>query len=125
MTMDATRTPDPLWLPVVAPMVWALHFMVCYFWAALACGRFGVIAPFDSLPIAVALLTAAALAVITGLLMHGFRRHGYAWPDRSNDDGTPEDRTKFMAFTTMLLAGLSWVATLYVGVAVWSIGGCQ
>lgn len=124
MTMADPRSPEPIWVPVLAPMIWALHFIACYFWAVLACGRLGMIV-FESLPIAVAVLTAGALAAIAGLLVHGFRRHGYEWPDQPHDDATPEDRTKFMAFTTVLLAGLSWIATLYVGVAAWSIGGCQ
>ena len=30
-----------------------------------------------------------------------------------------------MAYTTLLLAGMSWIATLFVGVAAASMGGCQ
>jgi hypothetical protein len=118
----ATR-PDPIWLPVVAPVIWATHFTACYAVLALACGRFGdrTVAPTTT---AIAALTAIALVAIAALFVHGWRRHGYDLPDRPNDDASPEDRTRFMAFTTMLLAGLSWIATLYVGLAAWASGGC-
>lgn len=125
MTMDRHRSPDPIWLPVVAPTIWTLHFAACYLWAVVSCGRVGPIEPFASLRTAVAAATAAALVPITILLLHGFRRHGYRWPDQPNDAATPGDRTRFMAFTTVLLAGLSWIATLFVGAAAWSIGGCR
>jgi hypothetical protein len=36
-----------------------------------------------------------------------------------------EDRNRFMSYTTMLLSGMSWIATLFVGVAAIAMGGCQ
>lgn len=107
--------------PIVAPVVWAAHFMACYIWAALACGRFG---GFDRARTGIAILTAIATMAIAGCLAFGFHRHGRRFPDRPNDDGTPEDRTRFMAFTTMLLAALSLVGTLYVGLTALAAGGC-
>ena len=124
MTMVTTTRADPIWVPVVAPVIWAMHFLGCYAWLVLACGRFRD--PIVQQPTAAAItgVTAIALIAITVLFVHGWRRHGYDLPDQPNDDASPQDRTKFMAFTTMLLAGLSWIATLYVGLAAWSIGGC-
>jgi hypothetical protein len=120
--MEQTR--QSLWTPIVAPIVWAAHFTVCYAWLALACGRFANIAGFDSARTGVAVLTVIASVVIAGCFAFGFHRHGRRFPDQPNDDGTPEDRTRFMAFTTMLLAGLSLVATLYVGLAALAVGRC-
>jgi hypothetical protein len=117
--------PTPsLLTPIVAPTVWAGHFMACYTWAALACGRFAADGGFDRARTGIALLTAVASIAIAGCFVFGYRRHGRRFPDRPNDDGTPEDRTRFMAFTTMLLAGLSLVATLYVGLAALAAGRC-
>jgi hypothetical protein len=121
MTMNTIRPRESLWVPIVAPVTWSTHFTVCYIWVAMACGRFG---SFDRARTGVAIATAAAVAVIVGCLIYGLYRHGYRLPDRPNDDGTPEDRTRFMAFTTMLLAALSLVGTLYVGIAAMAVGGC-
>lgn len=121
--MRATRSPDPLWLPIAAPVVWSTHFMVCYVWAALACGRFSTLSP--ALATGITASTAVSVVIISALLVHGLRRLGHTLPDRPNDDPTPEDRTKFMAFTTVLLAGLSLIGTMFVAAAIWSIGGCQ
>lgn len=120
--MDSMRPRESLWVPVVAPVIWSTHFTVCYIWIAMACGRFGSV---DRARNGVAILTALAAAAIAVCFFHGLRRHGYRLPDRTNDDGTPEDRSRFMAFTTMLLAALSLVATLYAGVAVMAVGGCR
>jgi hypothetical protein len=128
--MDSTRKLDgqelqppreSLWVPIVAPVIWSTHFTVCYIWVAMACGRF---ASFDRARTGVALLTAVAAAAIAVCFVYGLSRHGYRLPDRPNDDGTPEDRTRFMAFTTMLLAALSLVATLYAGIAAMAVGEC-
>jgi hypothetical protein len=114
---------ESLWRPIVAPVIWALHFTVCYIWISLACGRFSA-GGFDGARTGIGMLTALAIAMMAWCFIHGFRRHGRRLPDRSNDDGTPEDRSRFMAFTTMLLAALSIVATVFVGYAVMAMGRC-
>ena len=120
--MATTGRRERLWIPLVAPIVWSTPFTICYIWVAMACGRFG---SFERARTGVTILTVVAAATIAMCFAHGLRRHGYRLPDRPNDDGTPEDRTRFMAFTTMLLAALSLVGTLYVGVAVSAVGGCR
>ncbi len=119
-----TKPRERLWIPIVAPVVWSTHFTACYIWIALACGRFAGHGGFEGARTAVAVMTAAAVVIIAICFGYGLHRHGRRLPDRSNDDGTPEDRTQFMALTTMLLAGLSMAATLYVAVAVIAVGGC-
>lgn len=119
--MNPTRMRERLWMPIVAPVIWSTHFTICYIWVAMACGRFGSL---DRARTGVTMLTLVAAAAIAICFWYGLRRHGYRLPDRPNDDGTPEDRMRFMAFTTMLLAALSLVGILYVGVAVSAVGGC-
>lgn len=119
--METTRRRERLWIPLVAPIIWSTHFTIGYIWVAMACGRFG---SFDRARTGVALLTAVAATAIAVCFFYGLSRHGYRLPDQPNDDGTPEDRTRFMAFTTMLLAALSLVGTLYVGIAAIAVGGC-
>jgi hypothetical protein len=123
MDNAAVQSRDALWVPVVAPVIWVVHFMICYPVAALLCGRF-------SDPMATGLRTLAvgatipALAGIGWMFLHGLRRHRYAWPERPHDDDTPEDRSHFLAFTTLLLAGLSAVATVFVALAIWLVPSC-
>ena len=119
--MATTLRRERLWIPLVAPIIWSTHFTIGYIWVAMACGRFG---GFDRARLGVALLTAVAAAGIAVCFAHGLSRHGGRLPHRPNDAGTPEDRTRFMALTTMLLAALSLVGTLYVGIAVTAVGGC-
>jgi hypothetical protein len=115
---------QPLWLPVVAPSVWALHFLVCQVTASLWCGRWGHGAPTNVVPMLVGVYTAMALATITALFVHGYRRRHHQLPAGPHDDDTPEDRQHFVAFTTMLLAGLSFVATVFAAFSIWLVGGC-
>ena len=123
MNDDLTETNEPLWMPVLAPALWAVHFTLSYITAAVLCGRFGPPAS-PGLRIAVAGYTAVALAAMTLLFLHGLRRHRYQLPVCPHDDDSPEDRHHFVAFTTMLLAGLSVLATVFVAASVFLAGEC-
>ncbi len=119
----SARRPDPVWVPVVAPIVWSAHFMTLYAWAALACGRFtGARSNLDA---AIVVLTVVASAVIAAFLVRASKQLRHQLPRQPYDDPTPEDRSRFMAFTTLLLAAMSLIGTLFVGAAAWAIGGCQ
>ncbi len=96
--------------------------MACYVWAALACGRFRGSGE-ATIGTAMITMTALALVIIAAAFWRALVQLRYR--RQASDDPTPEDRTRFMAFTTLLLAGMSWIATLYIGAAAWSIGGCQ
>jgi len=123
MNDDLTETNEPLWVPVLAPALWAVHFTLSYITAALLCGRFGPPAS-PGIRVAVAGYTTVALAVMALLFMYGLRGHRYRLPSRPHDDDSPEDRRHFVAFTTMLLAGLSVLATLFVAASIYLVGEC-
>ena len=55
----------------------------------------------------------------------GLRRHGYTLPREPNDDDVPESRQRFVAFTTVLLAGLSLIGTVSVWFAVTLVDRCS
>lgn len=118
----APQAPDRLWVPVISPIIWSTHFTVSYIWAAMACGRFSHAG--DSLLTGFIVMTALALVAIGGFFLRAFRQLGYRLPDQPHDDATAEDRTRFMAYTTLLLSGMSWIATLFVGVSAFAVGGC-
>lgn len=124
MTLTTSHTRESLWVPIIAPVVWSTHFMAVYIWAALACGRFAGDGRFERARVGITILTLVAAAVIAVCFAHGFRRHGYRLPDQPNDEGTPGDRTRFMAFTTMLLAGLSLIGVLFAGIAATAVESC-
>ena len=120
----ATEHPrESLWVPIVAPVIWSAHFMICYGWAAMACGRFSG-AGFERAHTGISIVTIVAAIACAGCLWYGFERHGRQLPDQPNDEATPEDRTQFMAVVTMLLAALSLAGVLFAGIAAVSVGGC-
>ena len=120
---DSARAPDRLWVALISPIIWSTHFTVTYVWAAMACGRFAPHAA-GSLDRGLIVLTVIALVAIGFFLLRAFRQLDWRLPDQPNDDSTAEDRTRFMSYTTLLLAGMSWIATLFVGAAAAATGGC-
>jgi hypothetical protein len=124
MASDLSERSERLWVPVAAPVIWAVHFTICYITAAVWCGRFAVSAGPVGLRVLIGIYTAIASAAMTLFFVHGLRRHRYQLPTRPHDDDTPEDRRHFMAFTTMLLAGLSIVAAAFGAAAMIVVDGC-
>jgi hypothetical protein len=57
--------------------------------------------------------TAIALIGIAIIGRRGYLRHGLGNGSLPHDDDTPEDRTRFLGFATLLLSGLSAVATIF------------
>jgi hypothetical protein len=115
-----------LWLLAASPIVWAAHFLLCYITAAIWCEK--VVGPGGALMtvrVTIAAYTAVALAVIGIIGWVGYRRHSYGSADLPHDDDTPEDRHRFLGFSTFLLSGLSAVATLYAALAAVFIGSCH
>jgi hypothetical protein len=123
MTDERAERHERWWLPAVPPAIWGLYFTVTYITAALWCGRFATGDP-ASVEQVIGVYTAVALAAIAAMFVRGFRRRGFRLPDRPHAADTPEDRRHFVAFTTMLLAGLSLIATLLVALSVWLVEGC-
>ncbi len=122
MHFETAQGHEPLWVPVVAPAIWSLHFMLSYIAAALWCGRFSFRG--FALGTVVTVVTVASLAGIAAFFHHGLKRHRYGLPARSHDDDTPEDRDQFVAFTTMLLAGMSFVAVAFEALAISVVQRC-
>lgn len=117
---------DSLWWLVASPTIWAAHLMFCYITAAIWCGM--IVGPYGPLSTARTLIfvyTALALAGIAIVGTIGFRRHRLGASALPHDDDTPEDRHRFLGFSTFLLSGLSAVAVIYAALAAVFIEGCQ
>jgi len=117
---------ESLWRLTTAPMIWAAHFLLCYLTAAIWCAKFvGADGSLWGVRVAIAVYTVVALVGIgiTGWL--GFQRHSVGLETVPHDFDSPADRHRFLGFATLLLSGLSAVATLYAALAAFLIGSCH
>lgn len=114
-----------LWLLTISPAIWAAHFMVSYIGAAIWCGkiteRTGGLG-WVRIGIVVLALVALAGIGVTGRL--GWRKHKHGEGQPPYDRDTPEDRHRFLGLATVLLSGLSAVATIYVALVPLFIRNC-
>ncbi|QBQ55354.1 hypothetical protein [Nitrosococcus wardiae] len=106
---------ESLWLLILSPTIWATHFLLCYFTAALWCakvaGRYGSL---GDVRIVIMIYTALALIGIGIIGWIAFRRHTTGTATVPHDFDTPQDRHRFLGFASLLLSLLSAVGTLYV-----------
>lgn len=117
---------ESLWLLTVPPTVWAVHFLASYITGAVWCAK--VASEFGPLGIVRSLILWYTVAALTGIGYvgwKGFRRHSYGTAAVPHDFDTPEDRHRFMGFATLLLAGLSAVATIFTALAAYFIETCR
>lgn len=117
---------ENLWMLIVAPAIWAAHFLLSYITAAIWCAK--AASPADSLqPVrwAIAIYTVIALIGITLNGLSGLRRHNFGTESLPHDFDTSGDRHRFLGFATVLLAGLSAVATLFAAAVVFYFHDCR
>lgn len=123
---DLPERPVYLALLAGAPAVWAIHFLLTYMTAAVWCARFagrgGSLAPLTT---AIVIYTVAALAGILFIGWGGYQRHQYGQSTLPHDFDSREDRHRFLGFSTLLLAGLSAIATLFIAGAALAIDVCM
>ena len=116
---------ESLWTLFTAPVVWALHFLACYIGAAIFCEKPGFLnANFDTLRIAIGLLTLLSLAMIALAAILAWRQWGFGGGDPPHDDPTRRDRLLFQGYATLLLSGLSFVAVIFTALPVLFITEC-
>jgi hypothetical protein len=123
-----SRTPDKdtLWMLTISPAIWAAHLLLSYITAAVWCAKFaGSDGSLGSVRTAIGWYTAVAMSGILFIGWEGFRRHGYGTEATTQDLDSPEDRHRFLGFATLLLSGLSAVATLYVALAAVMFETCR
>jgi hypothetical protein len=123
---ETHESKESLWVLTASPVIWAVHFLLCYITAAVWCAK--LVGPDGSLwgvRVAIAIYTALALAGIGVTGWIGYRRHSYGTETVPHDFDTPGDRHRFLGFATLLLSALSAVATVYVALAAVFIGSCH
>ncbi|HEX7029679.1 MAG TPA: hypothetical protein VF254_03720 [Gammaproteobacteria bacterium] len=126
MNASPSEKNESLWWLPAAPAVWFAHFMLSYVTAATWCAkvmeRSAAVSP---VRIAVAIYTVLALAAIIAIGWRAYRHHRYGNAGLPHDRDTPADRHRFLGFATLLLCGLSFIATVYVALAAVFIGSCR
>jgi hypothetical protein len=105
---------ESLWMLTVAPVIWAAHLGLSYATAAVWCAK--VAGPGGSLDTVRAVIGGYTALALLGIGLTGWRglrrqRQGVDRSPRAGD--TSEDRHQFLGWATLLLSGLSAVATVY------------
>ncbi len=123
---ETHETNQSLMMITAGPSIWAAHFLASYVtaavWCAKSAGRDGSL---TAVRIAIAVFTLLALGGIAAAGWYGYRRHTYGGATTPHDFDTPRDRHRFLGFATLLLAGLSAVATIFVAVVAIFVETCH
>jgi hypothetical protein len=111
-----------LWTLIVPPATWAAHFLFSYIWAAVRCAKWG---SFATQP---ALFWGGTVVAVVVILASGW----IAWVQSRtpgdhppHEEGTETDRLRFLAYSTLLLAGLSLIGVLFTALPVFFIRDCR
>lgn len=126
---------DSLWSLIVSPIVWAAHFLFVYIFAAIRCakapGDGAILLGLDAVRLGVFVATLVALAAVGWAGVVAWTR----WRDQASrdqvrvfaphDSDTVESRRRFMAFSAVLLSGLSFVAVIFQALPAVFIGTCS
>ncbi len=123
---DSHERNQSLWLLVVSPTIWAMHFLACYLTAAIWCAKYS--GADRSLGIVREAITVYTVIAMIGIGLTGFvgyRRNRYQHPTMSHDRDTPEDRHRLLGFAALLLSGLSAIATVFVALVAYFIETCH
>lgn len=110
-----------LWTLIVPPATWAGHFLFSYLWAAISCAKAGRFATFPTLFV-VGTVLALAVILLSGWIAWAQTRTAGSPPP--HDEATPADRLRFLAKSTLLLSGLSFVGVLFTALPVIFLRDC-
>lgn len=111
-----------LWTLVVPPVAWAGHFLFSYLWASVQCAKAGSFAWYPGIFWGG---TALALLVIVGAGVIAWIQSRTPGDPPPHEQGTDIDRLRFMAYSTFLLSGLSFVGVVFTALPVIFIGNCR
>jgi uncharacterized membrane protein YhaH (DUF805 family) len=113
---------DSLFSLIIGPMVWAVHLLIVYIMAAIACAH----GFFDDEILGIRIVqliggaaTLLALALILDALVLSWRRwrgrpfDGEPAPLPPHDGADVASRRRFMAYAGVLLSGIALIATVW------------
>ena len=104
-----------LWVMIAVPSIWAVHFLLCYWVAAIWCARFSANeGSTDFMRLGLGVLTVAALLLVGLLAVHAIRRYRARLLTRKElTEDTETERTRFLGNATLLLCSMSAVAIVF------------
>lgn len=116
-----------LWNVIAAPIIWAVHFLVCYVLAAIYCEKAGRGASLEDIRVWFIVATLAALAGIAASTLRLWRVRARSVTDNDFEfeHNTPEERHRFLSHVALMLCVLSAVAVLYVFIPVVYLSSCR
>lgn len=105
-----------LWRVILAPGIWAVHFLVCYVAAAVYCEKAGRMADLMPARLLVGAATLAALAAIGLVFRSLWKVRGLSTVNDNYNyaNNTPEERHRFLSHVALMLCVLSAVAVVLV-----------
>lgn len=115
-----------LWTLLAPPAIWAIHFLLCYVAAAIACAKGG--GPWVDLTTLRWVILGITIPALGLILVAGqqARRHwGFGTDDPPHDQATDEDRQHFLGYATLLLCALSFVSVIFVAMPALTIADCR
>jgi hypothetical protein len=122
-----TGSGTDLWSVIIAPSIWAIHFLVCYVGAAIYCQKLGRDAELGDIRLLVLGATAVALVGIGWSTLRLWRVRGRSLTDNDfeYEHDTPEERHRFLSHVALMLCVLSAVAVIYVTIPMLYLSTCR
>ena len=112
-----------LWRITLAPLTWAVHFVVCYALIATSCARGW---PVETMRQGLLIFTVAALALIGWIGLRAWRQWNVTQTgDFVNRRGVAEDRHHFLGHAAFLLSVISLIGVVFVAMPLAILGGCR
>lgn len=107
---------DSLWLITLGPLIWILHFLICYGLTAMVCAKLGGNADWlQILRIVIAVVTIIALGGIGITAWRAWRQWDFLDDfDYSHGLAFEEDRHEFLGHASFMLAIVSFIGVVYV-----------
>lgn len=121
----AQRLKSSLWMLIVPPTVWALHFLFSYVYAAVRCAKSGPVEVMADIRSGIAVASVVALLLVAAFGYIAWSQSRVQGDLPPYQDSTDEDRLRFLAVSTLLLAGLSFVAILFTALPAFVFEDCR
>lgn len=116
-----------VWILVAPLSLWAAHFLICYWVAAIWCAKLALDgpAPLGAVRLAIGALTVAALVVFALLAVIARRRYrGELVVDEEITGDSEGARKHFLGHVALLLCALGAMATLFSAIPILVFDQC-
>ncbi|MFP5384849.1 MAG: hypothetical protein ACLGHN_02135 [Bacteriovoracia bacterium] len=114
-----------LWALGVPPLVWSLHFLFSYVFAAVWCAKFaGRGGDLNEARVAIGVATIISFVLVGREAWKGYDTHSRYGRSKKIEDDTPEDRESFLGFSRLLISVLSFIGISYTAYVAFYFRSC-